>query len=142
MVAIVLLPVTLTLAAQEWTADQQAVIAVMEQWQKAWDSGDAATVEKLLTDELDFTSGALKGTFKTKPDLLKAYAHFQMSQRESGQSSSNKVAFTEVKLAGDDATVTRKIEWLITGRKTMSGTVTRTAQLTRINREWKLRGEK
>jgi Domain of unknown function (DUF4440) len=137
------------MAASEWTPEQKEIIATMEQWQKAWDSEDLKTLGRLLPDTIDMTVRSLRnfapdGRFKDKTSLLNAYVKFKTSQRSEVQhwAINQKIAFVEVKVAGDEASVTRRIDWWDTGGSRNSGTLTKTAQLKKLNGEWKLCSEK
>ncbi len=139
------------LAATEWTPEQKVVITVMERWQKAWDEGDVNTLDQLLPEKIDMTATSLvkysqagDGVFRDKTSFLNAYGNLKTSQRSTGRDwdISQKIIFLEVKISGDEAIVTRKIDWWQVGGRRNTGSMIKTGQLKKINGEWKFCAEK
>jgi len=130
-------------AAQDWTSEQKEIVVVMEAWEKAYHSGDAAKIGDLLTDELDITSSSLKGTFRDKASYLEAYKKWYAWSRAVPSPTSTSITYKEVKIFGDEASVTRKIDWSQRGdRGLQQGTLTKTARLKRIDGGWRIYSEK
>ncbi len=138
--------------AAEWTPEQKQVIAVMDQYQKAWDNGDIRTLGQLMPDKIDMTSVALKqyspagdGVFTDKASFLSAYTNQQARQRSGPQvwGINQKITYLKVSVSGDEATVDRKIDWWTTGtRQVNSGTLAKKGQLKKLNGEWKFYADK
>lgn len=131
------------LAAPDWTPEQKEIIAVMDEWEKAYHSGNAAKIGDILADEIDFTSSSLKGTFRDKTSYLEAYKKWYAGSRAVVSPTSTSITYQEIKVSGDEASVTRKIDWSRRGdRGVQQGTNTKTARLKKINGEWKIGSEK
>ncbi len=130
-------------AAPDWTPEQKEIINVMDQWQKAYDNGDADKLGQLLANEIDFTSRSLKGTFKDRASFLEAYKKWVAENRAKMALISQYITYLEAKVSGGEASVTRKIDWTQKGdRGLSSGTLTKTTQLKKLNGEWKIYAEK
>jgi ketosteroid isomerase-like protein len=126
-----------------WTPEQKELIAVMDDWQKAYDRGDADKLGQLLADEIDFTSRSLKGTFKDKASLLEAYKQWFVAHKSKFSVPDQYITYLDVKIAGDEASVSRKIDWTQRGERGLqSGSVTKTSYLKRLNGKWKIYSEK
>jgi hypothetical protein len=140
-------------AAVGWTPEQEEIIDTMEQWHTAWDAEDVKTLDKILADEIEFTNSNYKeyhpageATFKDKKSLLNAYGRFKAADRSRLHTlriTTTKVTYIEVKVSGEEASVTRQLDrWTRQGSRIYTGTVTRTAGLKKLNGEWRLCADK
>jgi ketosteroid isomerase-like protein len=129
--------------AADWTPEQKEVIAVMDAWQKAWDSGDTDGLGKLLADDINMTSRSLGGNFRDKAKFLGAYRKWYIERKAFFKIPEQYITYLEVKVMGNEASLTRRIDWTQRGdRGTQSGTSIKSAQLKKIGNEWKIYSEK
>lgn len=93
----------------DWSPEQQQILQVLDDWEKAYQNGDYEKMREILTEDAIISSASLKGNYK-RDDYIELVKKKQITQKSMMDSQETTRLNIKITISGDTAEVEEKYE--------------------------------